>query len=686
MKEVLNLTMGTAADNFDETVELLGEKVRVKRLGVDFNHSLMKQLIIRYRKEFDVISISGLPTPATAKGKFFEHPQVAEIMALGEGTPVVDGRNIRDVYLPWAINHLADSHPELFNSQKIGLFLAASELPLIKELEGHNCEFFMADPYFFNNVPALLKNSSQVENYLSLNAPLLKRMRIRKFEGRDFSKRALRHLPSFKKFFACDTYILNHAQLEYLKLPELTGKNIIIDYVNPRTRELLENCGARSIYACSITNDKMPFFGHAMIEGVFQALKEESSPLSQSELFDYLERLEIRPNKVVMEDTKESLTSKFGFVVHPLSAQDLLKHPLIRPLSSFEKVKDFSEKAVTLLPGFHYGKIEGIKSEKTGATATGEIYAVSETPKMMMMADKEKMYSKLVCLTKKARNEGCQLFGLGAFTKIVGDAGVTVNSRSPIPVTTGNSLSAASTLWAASYAVDKMGFAKKKDGSYQGVAMVVGATGSIGKVSAMLLSKAWKKLILVAPRPYKLIDLADKIKELSPQCEVVYATGPNDYLHETDLVITTTSARGKKILDIEKVKSGCVICDVSRPFDISEEDAAKRPDVLVIASGEVELPGRPKITCDIGLEGQVVYACLAETALLALEGRYESFSLSRDISYKKVIEIDQLARKHGVRLSAIMGHKTEITAEEIELARSKALSKKRTVETENELR
>ncbi len=544
----------------------------------------------------------------------------------------------------------------------------------------------MADPFFFNSVPALLKDRHQVENYLALNAPILKRMRIRKFEGRDFSKRALRHLPSFKKFFSCDTYILNHAQLEYLKLPDLTGKNIIIDYVNPRTREILENCGAKSIYACSITNKKMPFFGHAMIEGVFQALKEESSPLTQSELFDYLEKLEIRPRKVVMKDTKDSVASKFGFVVHPLSSEDLLKHPLVKPLSSIERVKNFSEKAVTVLPGFHYGKIEGIKSEATGATASGEIYAVSETPKMMMASKKEKMYSKLVCLTKKARNEGCQLFGLGAFTKIVGDAGVTVNERSPIPVTTGNSLSAASTLWAASYAVDKMGMAKKENGVYQGTAMVVGATGSIGKVSAMLLSKAWKKLILVAPRPYKLIDLADKIKELSPECEVEYATSPSDHLGETDLIITTTSARGQKILDIDLVQSGCVICDVSRPFDISEEDAAKRPDVLVIASGEVELPGSPKITCDIGLEGEVVYACLAETALLALEGRYESFSLSRDISYKKVIEIDKLARKHGVRLSAIMGHKTEITEEEINLARAKALEKTKFAEAENELR
>jgi hypothetical protein len=75
----------------------------------------------------------------------------------------------------------------------------------------------------------------------------------------------------------------------------------------------------------------------------------------------------------------------------------------------------------------------------------------------------------------------------------------------------------------------------------------------------------------------------------------------------------------------------------------------------------------------IGLPGNIVYACLAETALLAMEGRHEAFSLSRELSYDRVCEIDQLARKHGVRLAAVMGHTGEITKEEIDLCRDHAL-------------
>ena len=266
--------------------------------------------------------------------------------------------------------------------------------------------------------------------------------------------------------------------------------------------------------------------------------------------------------------------------------------------------------------------------------------------------------------------------GLGAYTKIVGDAGVTIDRLSPIPVTTGNSLSSASTLWAAKFAVEKLGFVKKVDNKFLGTVMIVGATGSIGAVSAKVLSLTWREIILVAPRAYKLIELKEEILKINPKVNIVISTDADAHSFESDLIITTTSGQGKTILDIMKVKPGCVICDVSRPFDISEKDAIKRPDVLVVASGEVQLPGKDlNIQIDLGLEGNIVYACLAETALLAMEGKFESFTLSRNINYEKVIEIDKLAKEHGVRLSHIMGHNGFITDEEFSLCQEHAINK-----------
>jgi hypothetical protein len=103
------------------------------------------------------------------------------------------------------------------------------------------------------------------------------------------------------------------------------------------------------------------------------------------------------------------------------------------------------------------------------------------------------------------------------------------------------------------------------------------------------------------------------------------------------------------------------------------DEAIRRPDVLIIESGEIELPGKVTLNCDIGLEASVVYACLAETALLALEGRLESFTLSRNINYRKVIEIYKMAKKHGARLATIRSPNGIVTDQEIALCREHAM-------------
>jgi len=129
--------------------------------------------------------------------------------------------------------------------------------------------------------------------------------------------------------------------------------------------------------------------------------------------------------------------------------------------------------------------------------------------------------------------------------------------------------------------------------------------------------------------------------------------------------VTTTTAIGEKVINILKLKPGCVVCDVARPPDVQEEDAKLRPDVLVIESGEVLLPGEPNFGFDIGLPPGVAYACLAETAVLAMEGRFENFTLGRNIEMDKVKEMYRLFRKHGLQLEGLRSFGRYVTDEEV---------------------
>ncbi|MFQ5578731.1 MAG: serine carboxypeptidase, partial [Anaerolineae bacterium] len=191
-------------------------------------------------------------------------------------------------------------------------------------------------------------------------------------------------------------------------------------------------------------------------------------------------------------------------------------------------------------------------------------------------------------------------------------------------------------------------------------------------VCSRLLAQAVPNITLVAPRPEKLIQLKRTIEAETPAANVTISTTANDYVSGADLIVTTTTALNTRIVDIRQCKPGAVICDIARPPDITEAEAALRPDVLVIESGEILLPGKPNFGYNIGLPPGVAYACLAETALLALEGRFEDYTLGRNIEVERVKEIYRLFKKHRLQLSGLRSHGHFLTDEDI--ARKRALA------------
>ena len=127
--------------------------------------------------------------------------------------------------------------------------------------------------------------------------------------------------------------------------------------------------------------------------------------------------------------------------------------------------------------------ITGIQSP-TGAEAEGWFIGCPLTPKQMLSLPQEFVYKRLVQCGNLAESLGAGIIGLGAFTSIVGDGGITISQQLDIAVTTGNSYTTADCPWEGGLdAARRMGI----DIARAKVA-VVGATGSIGKTCAQMLA------------------------------------------------------------------------------------------------------------------------------------------------------------------------------------------------------
>jgi predicted amino acid dehydrogenase len=206
-------------------------------------------------------------------------------------------------------------------------------------------------------------------------------------------------------------------------------------------------------------------------------------------------------------------------------------------------------------------------------------------------------------------------------------------------VTSGSAMTA----WSAVEAIRRLAEQRGVDPG-RSILAVIGASGSIGSLCTKVLAASVQKVIITARHQDKLERLRGELAQSCPT-EVCVEMDAHKAVATADFIITTTSAPDA-LFTAEELRSGSIVADVSVPKNISKVES-RRTDVTVVDGGRVKLPGKPEFSVDIGLSRGVVYACMAETMALALEGRLENFSLGDNISPDKVEEIGRIGRKHG---------------------------------------
>ena len=358
----------------------------------------------------------------------------------------------------------------------------------------------------------------------------------------------------------------------------------------------------------------------------------------------------------------------FAFIIHPIDPKRDVsrKFPLLGRILNKRQIDFFS----TFFPPVYISEVEGITSQATGKEIKGWFIACPYTPRRMMELPERTVYRKIIQTGKLAEKLGANILGLGAFTSVVGDAGITIAKGLDVPVTTGDSFTVSVAVDAIREAARVMDIPLNT-----ATAAVVGATGTIGQVCAEWLADDVERLYLIGRREEALLELRDRLS-VHARADLIVSTRM-DVLAEAQLILTVTSAI-HDVIRPEYLQPGSVVCDVARPRDVSAMVAAARDDILVIDGGMVDVPGPVDFHFNFGFPPGKAYACMAETIALALEGRFEDYTLGKHLTRARVEEIDQIAKRHGFRLSGFRSFEREVTPQQIETVRRNANHSRKT--------
>ena len=358
---------------------------------------------------------------------------------------------------------------------------------------------------------------------------------------------------------------------------------------------------------------------------------------------------------------------KFGFIAHARRASELRKAFLLRhdvsliPFMPEGKIVSKALEVGLIKDIFTYRQVCSAQHEK----CSGKIFCVFLTAEQLL-TNQERAVELVVEACRQAKEWGAEIVGLGAMTAVVGSRGKEINQHSPVPVTTGNSLTVYSSLRAYRDIVKKLGI----DIHRQKI-VIVGFPGSIGLAIARLLIQEGVNLLLVSRGKTPFIErfLSNLDEEARKRVEI--SNNLKEALSSGTIIFSATSTGS--IIDPDTLKPGSIVFDIAQPRDVIHKKE-KREDVLIIDAGTITLPRTNRhgyhsislpffsfLTIPImpwqtrghfyinysGVGPIFIPSCLGETITLALENRPESFSLGRELDLDRIREIGALSEKHG---------------------------------------
>lgn len=329
----------------------------------------------------------------------------------------------------------------------------------------------------------------------------------------------------------------------------------------------------------------------------------------------------------------------FAFLVHPRTDVRADLAGVWRPLGAIPSAA--YERALRLpLPPYRMSTV-GLADDEPAASAEplGHVILVPRTPAQMLAgsaAARAATRARLDAALDLAVGLGAGIVGLGALTAPAAGGGRELAGRSDVGITNGNAFTAHVTVEGIIRLLPSVA-----DSPEPGLIALVGATGSVGSAVARELVRRGigGRLLLVARNAGRLESLR---AELAEGADVSISTDLTA-VRRAGLVVLLTSAPDA-VLRSGHLAPGAVVLDDTQPRNTSPELLQQRPDVRIVDGGIVAAAGLRLRGGSIGLRPGLWYACLAETALLALAGHQGDFSVGRPTA-QQVARVADLAQR-----------------------------------------
>jgi hypothetical protein len=295
MKRAVSISIGSSKRNKAVEVTLLGERVRIERIGTDGD---MEAAALKYKEldgKVDAFGVGGADLGTLTDGKWHPFYSVRPMVRFVEKTPLVDGGGLKNTLENKAPAFLDQKIGDYINARgrKVLVAVGVDRWGLSKSFVEAGYETIFGDLMFGLEIPIAIRTLGQLKTLAALLMPIAGRLPFAWIypTGEKQEKRT----PKWGKYYAWATVIAGDFHIIKRFMPDdLTGKVIVTNTTTLEDVEVFRKAGVKYLVTTTPVLDGRSF-GTNMMEAALVAVSGKNRPLTWPELTEMLDQLGFEP-------------------------------------------------------------------------------------------------------------------------------------------------------------------------------------------------------------------------------------------------------------------------------------------------------------------------------------------------------------------------------------------------------
>lgn len=300
MKRIVSVSIGSSERDHAAELELMGQRVRVERIGTDGDVDKAIALISELDGRVDAFGMGGIDLYVWAGDRRYELRDARRIAKAASKTPIVDGSGLKNSLERRIVTHLEETMNIRWSERKVLLVSAVDRFGMAEELAKTGCEMVIGDLMFVLGLPIPLRSLPGFVKVARMLAPVVVQLPISVLYPTGEKQTATK--PKFGQYYEWADVIAGDFHFIRRYMPEdLTGKTVITQTITRQDVDELKRRGVRMLVTATPELNGRSFATN-VIEALLIAVAGRGRELAPDEYLALIDELKLLPRIEQLND------------------------------------------------------------------------------------------------------------------------------------------------------------------------------------------------------------------------------------------------------------------------------------------------------------------------------------------------------------------------------------------------